>query len=71
MQQTEIVIIGSGMGSLSAAAYLASEGKKVTIVEQNYLPGGCTSSYFRKGFIFESGATTLVGIDKGMPLDIY
>lgn len=58
------------MGSLSAAAYLASEGKKVAIIEQNHLPGGCTSSYFRKGYLFESGATTLVGLDEGMPLDI-
>jgi C-3',4' desaturase CrtD len=70
LQEAEIIIIGSGMGSLSAGAYLASEGKKVTIIEQNLLPGGCTSSYFRKGYIFESGATTLVGLDDGMPLNL-
>jgi C-3',4' desaturase CrtD len=58
------------MGSLAAAAWLAAEGRDVMIAEQNYLPGGCTSSYFRKGFIFEAGATTLVGLDKGMPLEL-
>ncbi len=64
----KIIIIGSGMGSLSAACLLTKAGHNVHILEQNYLPGGCSSSYFRQGFIFESGATTLVGLDKGMPL---
>lgn len=64
-----VAVIGSGMGSLSAAALLANDGFKVTVIEQNYLPGGCTSSYYRKGYVFEAGATTLVGLDEGMPLD--
>lgn len=73
MQETlnkkwNIVIIGSGMGSLTAATLLANDGYKVLILEQNYLPGGCVSSYYRKGFIFETGATTLVGLDDNMPL---
>lgn len=64
----ELIIIGSGMGSLSAAALLAKKGLKPFIIEQNWIPGGCTTSYNRKGFIFESGATTLVGMDNHMPL---
>ena len=32
--------------------------------------GGCSSSYKRKGFIFESGATTLIGFDEHQPLRI-
>lgn len=64
----KIGIIGSGMGSLSAGALLAKDGHAVHIIEQNYLPGGCTSSYYRKGFIFEAGATTVVGLDEHMPL---
>ena len=64
----EVLVLGSGMGSLTAAALLANSGRQVTVIEQNYLPGGCSSSYFRQGFVFESGATTLVGLDKGMPL---
>ncbi len=68
MNQGKVIVVGSGFGSLSCAALLAKEGLDVTILEQNYLPGGCTSSYWRKGFVFEAGATTLVGLDRDMPL---
>lgn len=64
----QIIVIGSGMASLTAAALLANDGYEVLVLEQNYLPGGCVSSYYRKGFIFEAGATTLVGLDDNMPL---
>lgn len=64
----DVAVIGSGMASLTAAALLARDGKRVLVLEQNYLPGGCTSAYYRKGFVFEAGATTLVGLDEHMPL---
>lgn len=64
----DVAVIGSGMGSLSAASMLAKEGLKVIVLEQNYLPGGCTTSYWRKGYVFEAGATTLVGLSHGMPV---
>ena len=64
----EVIVIGSGLGSLTAAALLAQKGLKPTILEQNWIPGGCTTSYSRKGFVFEAGATTLVGLDENMPL---
>ncbi|MGB0984395.1 MAG: phytoene desaturase family protein [Saprospiraceae bacterium] len=64
----DIAVIGSGMGSLTAASLHAKDGKNIVVLEQNYLPGGCVSSYYRKGYIFEAGATTLVGMDDNMPL---
>lgn len=59
---------GSGFGALTAAALLAKRGLKVGVLEQAKYPGGCASSYKRKGYWFETGATTLVGLDEGMPL---
>ena len=67
-KKTRIAIIGSGMAGLSAAALLSRDGAEVHILEQNWMPGGCSSSYWRKGYWFETGATTLVGLDPGMPL---
>jgi phytoene dehydrogenase-like protein len=68
MQNYDAIVIGTGMGSLTTACLLAQQGLRCLVVEQNYLAGGCTTSYWRKGFVFESGATTLVGLDEGMPL---
>lgn len=67
-QDYDAIVIGSGMGGMSAAAMLAKNGYKVLILEAAAVPGGCSSSYYRKGFTFESGATTLIGFDENQPL---
>ncbi|EJF08386.1 NAD(P)/FAD-dependent oxidoreductase [Pontibacter sp. BAB1700] len=66
--QYDVILIGSGFGSLTAATLLAQRGLKVAVLEQAKYPGGCASSYKRKGYWFETGATTLVGLDEHMPL---
>ena len=43
------VIIGSGMGGLTTAVFLAKAGKKVVVLEQHYVPGGFTHTFKRKG----------------------
>lgn len=64
----DVIIVGSGMGGLSAGSLLAKKGKKVLILEAAKVAGGCSSSFIRKGYIFESGATTLMGFDEKQPL---
>jgi C-3',4' desaturase CrtD len=66
----DCIIIGSGMGGMTAASYLANAGYSTLILEAGFSLGGCSSSYKRKGFIFESGATTLIGFDDHQPLRI-
>ncbi len=49
-------IIGSGIGGLTAATWLAKAGKKVAILERHYVPGGFTHSFKRKhGFQWDVG----------------
>jgi phytoene dehydrogenase-like protein len=64
----DVLLVGSGFGSLTAAALLAKRGLKVCVLEQAKYPGGCASSFKRKGYWFETGATTLMGLDEHMPL---
>ena len=47
------VVIGSGIGGLSAAAHLARSGFKVTVIEQGDKPGGYATSFRRGDFDFE------------------
>lgn len=64
----DVTIVGAGVAGLTSGVLLAAEGKQVRVLEQNWIPGGCASSYPRKHFVFETGATTLVGLDENMPL---
>jgi len=50
-----VVVIGTGLGGLCTAAYLAREGLLVTVVEQHSIPGGYATSFDRASgkFTFE------------------
>ena len=51
----DAIIIGSGMGGLTAAALLAKLGKRVCVLEQHYTAGGYTHSYEREGYEWDVG----------------
>ncbi|GFE69836.1 C-3',4' desaturase CrtD [Chroococcus sp. FPU101] len=60
-----IIVIGAGIGGLTAGALLAKRGYQVTIYDQAIVPGGCASTFKRKGFIFDVGATQVAGLEAG------
>jgi phytoene dehydrogenase-like protein len=51
----DAIIIGAGIGGLTAAAYLAKAGLRVLVLETNAHPGGTAYVYHRKGFTFPMG----------------
>ncbi len=61
----DVVIIGAGLGGLTAGLKLAREGKKVAIVEQHFIPGGCATTFKRKGYTVEVGLHELDGLYEG------
>ena len=50
-----VVIIGSGFASLSAACFLAKAGWEVTIFEKQSMPGGRARRLYAQGFVFDMG----------------
>ena len=54
-----VVIVGAGLGGLSAACHLSGAGHRVTVIEQNERPGGRAGRIVRDGFTFDTGPTVL------------
>ena len=53
--QYDSILIGSGMGSLAAAAILSKEGHRVLVLERHYTAGGFTHVFKRKGYEWDVG----------------
>ncbi|MFA6856086.1 MAG: NAD(P)/FAD-dependent oxidoreductase [Treponema sp.] len=69
MAQTNVIIIGAGIAGLATGTYLQSSGFKVTILEQHTIPGGLSTSWRRKGYLFEGGMHWLTGSSPKFPLN--
>jgi len=57
----DVIIIGGGLGGLTAGAKLAREGKKVLLIEQHSQPGGCATTFRRGDFTLEVGLHEMDG----------
>ena len=51
----DIAIIGSGLGGLTCGAMLAKSGKRVIVLEQHNIVGGCATCFKRKGMLIDAG----------------
>jgi C-3',4' desaturase CrtD len=63
------VVIGAGIGGLSAAAMLARKGMQVTVLEAQRNPGGCAATFSSGPYRFDAGATLGCGFHPGGPMD--
>ncbi|WP_126146645.1 C-3',4' desaturase CrtD [Synechococcus elongatus] len=65
VEPPSVAVIGAGIGGLTAAALLAARGFTVTVYEQAAIAGGCASTFRRRGFTFDVGATQVAGLEPG------
>ncbi len=61
----DTIIIGSGVGGLSAAICLARAGQKVLVLEQHDVPGGWCHSFYLNGHRFTPGVHYVGLLEKG------
>ncbi len=51
----DYIVIGSGMGGMTAAALLSKMGRRVLVIEQHAIPGGFTQTFKRPGYQWDVG----------------
>jgi prolycopene isomerase len=62
---TDVVIIGAGLGGLSAAGHCKVKGHDVVILEHHSVPGGYAHNFTRHGYRFEVALHALDGMQPG------
>ena len=50
----DVIVIGTGVGGMVCAGFLARTGKSVLLLDHHYLPGGCCTAFRRKGYTFDA-----------------
>ncbi|MBF0196685.1 MAG: NAD(P)/FAD-dependent oxidoreductase [Planctomycetes bacterium] len=54
-ENLDYIIVGSGIGGLTTAVFLAKAGKKVLVLERHIQPGGFSHTFERAGFVWDVG----------------
>ncbi|MCX6281304.1 MAG: NAD(P)/FAD-dependent oxidoreductase [Bacteroidetes bacterium] len=71
MNRYDVLIIGSGLGSLLCGYILSKEGFSVCILEKHSVPGGCLQSFRRGENSFETGIHYIGSMSPGQTLHSY
>jgi prolycopene isomerase len=57
----DVIVVGAGLGGMTAATLLAKRGLAVLMIEQQPKPGGSCTSFRREGVTFDVGTAMLYG----------
>ena len=66
-KKQNVVVIGAGIGGLTAASLLLKAGFPVTVLEAHVYAGGSAGTFYHKGYRFDAGATLAGGFSPGGP----
>lgn len=64
----DAIIVGAGLGGLSAAAILARRGRRVLVVDRHYVAGGNATIFKRRGYEFDVGLHYIGGCQPAGPV---
>ncbi|MEZ5715544.1 MAG: NAD(P)/FAD-dependent oxidoreductase [Paracoccaceae bacterium] len=63
-ERYDVIVLGAGLGAMTAAAIQARRGKRVLVVEKHKVLGGYASVFGRKGFTFDVSLHQIGGVRK-------
>lgn len=61
MKEYDAVIIGSGIGGLTAAGLLTARGLRTLLIEKEPTPGGYLASFRRNSYVFDAAVDCIAG----------
>lgn len=64
----DLVVVGGGLGGLATAALAQARGMRVALLEAHTKLGGCAGYFERGPYVFDAGATALMGMGRGEPI---
>lgn len=64
----DLIVVGGGFGGLATAALAQARGLRTALLEGHSRLGGCAGYFDRGPFVFDAGATALMGLGRGEPI---
>lgn len=65
MADFDVIVVGAGLGGLSAASLLAQRGQRVLVLDSHNQPGGYATNFSRGDFTFDASLHSFDGVVEG------
>jgi phytoene dehydrogenase-like protein len=64
-KEYDVIFVGAGLASLSAASLLAQKKRKVIVIDKHNVPGGYATNFRRNDFVFDVSLHSFDGVMRG------
>lgn len=71
MEKYDVIIVGGGLGGLACGVMLSKEGKKVCLLEQHSVIGGCLQSFKRGSYVLDTGMHYIGSMEQGQIMNQF